>query len=164
MRLFSWEFSKICTTVILLLWTAASVINLYLHRYLLIFPIYFNLSHSKSYGCSLVYVITHHISGWPRADLRLVYQFWGHLIWVPKFKEGRKRETNVLHKNEKLPSVILFSRLSIKSKLHINTVNRTKIYHVTLIFSCFHQYFDKKVGTSCVELSTKQLDQLEFCP
>ena len=26
---------------------------------------------------------------------------------------------------------------------------------------CFRQYLDKKVGTSCPELSTRQLDQLE---
>ena len=114
-----------------------------MHRHWLIFPIYFHLNHSISYGCSLLYVIIYYITGWSRADLRFVYQFWGHLIWVPIFNEGRKRKTNILHKNEKLFSVILFSRLSIKSK-HINTVNRTKNYHITLIFSCFDQYLDKK--------------------
>ena len=94
-------------------------------------------------------------------DLRSVYRFWGHLIWAPKFKEGRKRKSNVLQKNKKLPSVTLFSRLNIESE-HINAVNRTKNYHSTLIFLCFRQYLDKKVGTSCAELSTRQLDQLEF--
>ena len=38
--------------------TAVSVINLYLHRYLRIFPIHFHLNHSKSHGCSHVYMIT----------------------------------------------------------------------------------------------------------
>ena len=50
---------------------------------------------------------------------------------------------------------------------HINAVNRkTKLisYHSTVIFLCFHQSLDEKVGTGCSELSTKQLDQLEFCP
>ena len=39
------------------LWTAASVISLYLHRYLHIFPTHFHLNHSKSNGCSQVYII-----------------------------------------------------------------------------------------------------------
>ena len=37
--------------------TAASVISLYLYKYLHILPIHFHLNHSKSYGCSQVYVI-----------------------------------------------------------------------------------------------------------
>ena len=36
---------------------AASVISLYLHRYLHIFPIHFHLNYSKSYGCSQLYII-----------------------------------------------------------------------------------------------------------
>ena len=51
-----------------------------------------------------------------------------HLIWAPKFKKYRKRKTNVFHKNEKLPSVILFNKLNIELEL-INAVNRTKCYH-----------------------------------
>ena len=39
------------------LWTDASVISLYLHRDLHIFPIHFHLNYSKSYGCSQVYMI-----------------------------------------------------------------------------------------------------------
>ena len=57
------------------------------------------------------------------ADLELT---WGHLIWAPKFKKVRKRKTNFLRKNKKLPSVTLFSKLNIESE-HIHTVNRTKI-------------------------------------
>ena len=34
------------------LWTAASVISLYSHRYLHVFPVHFHLNQSKSYGCS----------------------------------------------------------------------------------------------------------------
>ena len=52
--------------------------------------------------------------------------------------------------------------LNIESK-HINAVNRKKHYHSTLIL-CFRQDLDKKVGTSCAELSTKQLVQLEWHP
>ena len=69
--------------------------------------------------------------GWSRANLRLLYQFWGHLIWAPKFKKGRKRKTNTLHKNKKLLAVTLSSKFNIESK-HINTVNWTKSYHSTL--------------------------------
>ena len=57
------------------------------------------------------------------ADLELT---WGHLIWAPKFKKVRKRKTNFLRKNKKLPSVTLFSKLNIESE-HIHRVNRTKI-------------------------------------
>ena len=66
-------------------------------------------------------------------------------------------------KIQKLPSVTLLSMLNIESK-HINAVNRKKHYHSTLILLCFCQDLDKKVGTSCAELSTKQLDQLELRP
>ena len=52
-----------------------------------------------------------------------------------------------MHKNKKLPYVTLFSQLNIESE-HINTVNKTKNYYSTLIFSCFPQYLDKKVGAS----------------
>ena len=69
--------------------------------------------------------------GWSRADLRSVYQFWGHLIWASKFKKSRKRKTNVLNKNKKLSSVTLLSKLNIESK-HISTVNRIKNYYSTL--------------------------------
>ena len=79
-----------------------------------------------------------------RTDLlRSVCRFWGHVILAPKFKKGRTRKTNVLHKNEQLPSITLFSKLNLESE-HINAVNRTKIYHSTLIFLCFRQYLDKK--------------------
>ena len=58
-RPLSWEFTKIpkqfAKTVIL--WTAASVISLYLRRYWHIFPIHFPLNYSKSYGFSQVYII-----------------------------------------------------------------------------------------------------------
>ena len=74
--------------------------------------------------------------GWSRADLRLVYWFWEHLIWSPKFKKARTRKTNVLHKNKKLPSLTLFSQFNIELE-HINAVNRTKNNHSTLIFLCF---------------------------
>ena len=85
--------------------------------------------------------------------MRQLYRFWGYLIWVPKFKKGRKRKSNFLHEIEKLPSLTLFSKLNIESEL-INAVNRTKNYHITLVFPCFRQYFNKKVGTSCPELKT----------
>lgn len=60
----------------------------------------------------------------------------------------------------KLPSVNLFSSWNIESE-HINTVNRIKNYHSTLIFLRFRRHLDKKSGASCSELSTKLLDQLE---
>ena len=53
---------------------------------------------------------------------------------MPKFKKDRKRKTNVLHKNKKLPSVNLFSKLNIESE-HINTVNRTKNTPIILFLS-----------------------------
>ena len=56
-----------------------------------------------------------------RADLRLIHQFLKHLLWVFKFKKSRKRKTNILCQNKKLPSVTLFSKLNIESE-HINTV------------------------------------------
>ena len=65
------------------------------------------------------------VNGWSRADLKSAYQFWGHLIWAPKFKKVRKRKTNFFHKNKKLPYVTFFSKLNIESE-HITTVNRTK--------------------------------------
>ena len=43
--------------VISYLRTAASVISLYLHRYLHIFPVHFYLNHSESYGYSQVNII-----------------------------------------------------------------------------------------------------------
>ena len=46
--------------------------------------------------------------------------------------------------------------MNIESE-HINAVNRTKSYHSI----CLRQYLEKRVETSCPELSTKQLDQLE---
>ena len=58
----------------------------------------------------------HNLRGSSRTDLRLVYQFCGHLIWAPKFKKVRKKKTNFLHKNTKLPSVALFSKLNIRHK------------------------------------------------
>ena len=58
-----------------------------------------------------------------------------------------------MRKNKKLPSVTLFSKLNIESE-HINTLNTTKNYQSTLICLCFHQWLDKKVGTSCPELPT----------
>ena len=38
---------------------------------------------------------------WSRGILRSIYRFWEHLIWMPKFKKGRKRKTNISIKNEK---------------------------------------------------------------
>ena len=72
------------------------------------------------------------VRGWPRGDLRLIYRFWEYLIWTPKFKIGRKRKTNVLNKNRKLPSVTLFCKSNIKSE-YINIVNRTKNCHIGFI-------------------------------
>ena len=79
-----------------------------------------------------------------------MYWFWGHLIWVPKFKKGRKRITNILHKNEELSSVTLFSKLNIESN-HTNVVKRTKNYQSTIIFLCFCKYLNRTAGTSCCE-------------
>ena len=45
----------------------------------------------------------------PGADI----PFLGHLLWVSKFKTSRKRKTNALHKNKKLPSVTPFRKLNI---------------------------------------------------
>ena len=89
----------------------------------------------------------------------LVYQVLRHLFCVTKFETGRKRKTNALHKNKKLPSVTYSSKLNIEPE-HINTVNRTKNYHSTQFLS-FCQYIGKTIGTSCPELSTKQVDLLE---
>ena len=69
--------------------------------------------------------------GWSRADLKSVYRFWGHLIWTPKFKKGRKRKTNIFLKNKKLLSPTLSSKLNIELE-HINTANGTKNDHSTL--------------------------------
>ena len=41
-----------------------------------------------------------------------------------------------MHKNKKISSATLFSKVNIESE-HINTKNRTKNYHSTLIFLCF---------------------------
>ena len=98
--------------------------------------------------------------GWSRADLRSIYRFTRHLVWGSKFKKGRKRKTNVLHKNKKLPSASLVRKLKIELE-HINTVKRKQNDNSTLIFLCFCQFLDKKVKTSCPELPRKQLDQLE---
>ena len=100
--------------------------------------------------------------GCSTADLRSVFGFWGHLIWVPKFKKGRGGKSDVLHENKKLQSITLFSKLNIESE-HLNTVKRMKNI-LLLIFLCFCQFLDKKVETSCPELSTEHLDQLELCP
>ena len=81
--------------------------------------------------------------------MRSVYRFWRHLIRAPKFKEGTKRNTIVLHKNKK--TVICKVNIELE---HISAVNRTKNYHSTIIFLCSCQYLDEKVGTSCPELST----------
>ena len=86
--------------------------------------------------------------GWGRrADLSSAYQFWGHLIWAPKFKKGRKIKT-------------LFSKLNIESE-HISSLNGTKTIIVLLTLLRFCQYLGKKVGGSCAQVSKKQLDQLE---
>ena len=87
-----------------------------------------------------------------RADLRSVYRFWGHLIWTPKFKKGRKRKTNIFLKNKKLPSLIVFGKLNIELE-HINAANSSK-NSIIVLYLCFRQYLDKKVGASCPELST----------
>ena len=44
--------------------------------------------------------------------------------------------------------------MNIESE-HINAASRTKNYHSALIFLCFRQYLDKKLGKSCPELSVK---------
>ena len=49
-------FPKSVEQLFCYLWTA-SVISLYLHKYLHIFPIHFHLNHSISYGCFQVYII-----------------------------------------------------------------------------------------------------------
>ena len=103
--------------------------------------------------CTSVDLALYHSRGWSRADLRLVYQFWGHLIWAPKFNKVRKKKTNFLHKNEKLPCATLFSKLNIESE-HINIANRTKKLSEYSNCLCFHQCLDKKVGTGCPELPT----------
>ena len=82
--------------------------------------------------------IVNYCRGWSRADLRLVYRFWGHLIWAPKFMEGRKRKTKVLQRNRKLSPVNLFSKLNIESE-NINAVNKTT-YHSTLILLYFRHF------------------------
>ena len=40
-------------------------------------------------------------------------------------EKGKKRKTSVLHKNKKLSSVTLFTKLNIESE-HINAINRLK--------------------------------------
>ena len=65
------------------------------------------------------------VRGWSRADLRSVYWFWGHLIWVPKFKNGKKRKAKILHKNKKLQSLTFFSKLKTHFQNWFNTVRRT---------------------------------------
>ena len=54
---FSRNFPKSVKQSFRYIWTAASVINLYLYRYLHIFLVHFHLNHSKSYGCSQVRII-----------------------------------------------------------------------------------------------------------
>ena len=63
-------------------------------------------------------------------------------------------------KNEKLLPATRFSKFSNESE-HINAVTRTKKTSQYSILLCFPKYLDKKVGTSCLELSKKQVDQLE---
>ena len=91
--------------------------------------------------------------------MRLVYQFLEHLMWVPKFKKVKKRKTNVLHKNKKLLSVTVSSKLNIESE-HINTVNNkrlTVIISTLIVLYSFHVCVNtriKKVRTNCPEFST----------
>ena len=59
-------------------------------------------------------------------DFRSAYRFCGHLIWVPKFKKGRKIKIYVLHTNKKLLYATLFSKFDIESE-HTNAVTITKI-------------------------------------
>lgn len=51
------NFLKFAEQLFCYLWTAASLINLDLHRYFYIFRIHFNFSQSKSDSCSQVYVL-----------------------------------------------------------------------------------------------------------
>ena len=55
------------------------------------------------------------LRAWSAGDVRSVYLILGTPIWTPKSKVGRRRKTNILHKNKKLPFVTLFSRLNIAS-------------------------------------------------
>ena len=48
--------------------------------------------------------------------------------------------------------ILVLRTLNLGAK--IIAVNRTNSHDRTLIFYCFHQYLDKKVGTSCSELLT----------
>ena len=57
--------------------------------------------------------------------------------------QERYKKKNFLHKNKKLQSLALYSKLN-KESWHINTVNRTKNYHSTLILLCLCQYLYKK--------------------
>ena len=92
----------------------------------------------------LISTISHFLR--KRSDLELVFgriPILGTHNLGMQIQERQKKKANVLHKNKNLPHVILFSQLNIESE-HINTVNKTKTYHRTLIFSCFPQYLDKK--------------------
>lgn len=70
--------------------------------------------------------------------LRLVYLFWRHLIWAPKFKQFGKIKTYVFHINKILLSVTLCSKFHIDLN-HNNKVNRTKDYRSFLTFLHFQQ-------------------------
>ena len=98
-------------------------------------------------GNSLRILIGVECSGWSRADLKLVYQFW-----VSQLKKSWKRKTNVLNKNKTLPSVTLLASWVLNQSTLTQSVEQN--YHSTLIFWCFCQYLDKKVGTTCPGLST----------
>ena len=78
---------------------------------------------------------------WSRADLRSICRFFYRATSrdAQIQKKGKKRKTNILYKNRKLPSVTLFRKLSTESE-NINAVNRTKNYHSILIFLCFRHY------------------------
>ena len=67
---------------------------------------------STSFKISVM-IDLHTYRGLSRADLRSVYRFWGHLIWVPKFKKGKKRKATFLHKNKKQQSATLFNKLTL---------------------------------------------------
>ena len=93
---------------------------------------FFNCTHGYTGGALWKH------KGWSRADLRLVYRFWGHLIWSPKFKKGRKIKHKVLYKNKKLPSVTTQFQSWFNTVMRMNDSKKTFSEHLeALILEIF---------------------------
>ena len=118
------------------------------------------------YVCVCIYIydsngemVVQFTRGWSRADLRLEYQFWGHLIWAPKFKKGRKRKTfeeekvNVLHKNKKTAiSNSFYSFYFSPSTWHNSTYAQIRALDQPLILQDQSSWFHMEIMLSSISL------------